>query len=350
MQEIGSYYSNVLRKRLMLVMGLSAILFFVVLLGIMVGPVMIRPTVVLKILLTHIPRIGDGIVQTWPDTYNTIVMDVRFPRVIVGMLVGIGLSVAGCGMQGLFRNPMASPYVSGISSGGAFGAALAVNVGVMFYFIPLFAFTFSAITVFLVYMISRVRGKVRMETLLLSGIAVASFFSALVSLMMYLAGDKLESIVFWMMGGFWASGWDEVMILFPFILICIPVYIFLSRDLNALLLGEEDAMDLGINVEVLKRFMLLLTAVLVGSCVAVSGTIGFVGLIIPHITRILVGPDHKVLIPASIFTGGIFMIITDIVARTIIQPSELPVGIITSLCGVPFFLYLLRSKKMSMGW
>lgn len=350
MQEIGSYYSNVLHKRLMLIMGLSIILFFVVLLGIMVGPVMISPAVVLKILLTHIPRVGDGIVQTWPDTYNTIVMDVRFPRVLVGMLVGIGLSVAGCGMQGLFRNPMASPYVSGISSGGAFGAALAVNIGIMYYFVPLFAFTFSAITVFLVYMISRVRGKVRMETLLLSGIAVASFFSALVSLMMYLAGDKLESIVFWMMGGFWASGWDEVMILFPFILICIPVYIFLSRDLNALLLGEEDAMDLGINVELLKRFMLLLTAVLVGSCVAVSGTIGFVGLIIPHITRILVGPDHKVLIPASIFTGGIFMIITDIVARTIIQPSELPVGIITSLCGVPFFLYLLRSRKMSMGW
>ncbi|MBN1785652.1 MAG: iron chelate uptake ABC transporter family permease subunit [Candidatus Methanofastidiosa archaeon] len=334
----------------MLLVGLSIILFFVAVVGFMVGPVFISPGVVLKILASQIPKLGDGIVQTWPNTYNTIVLDVRLPRVIVGMLVGIGLSVAGCGMQGLFRNPMASPYVSGISSGGAFGAALAVNIGAIYYLVPLFAFVFSSATVFLVYTISRVRGKVSMETLLLSGIAVASFFSALVSLMMYLSAEKLESIVFWMMGGFWASGWDEVIILLPFLVLCIPIYVFLSRDLNALLLGEQDAQDLGINVEATKRFILVLTALLVGACVAVSGTIGFVGLIIPHITRIIVGPDHKVLIPACIFTGGIFMILTDIIARMIIQPSELPVGIITSLFGVPFFLYLLRRRKTSMGW
>jgi len=337
-------------KRLMLLIGLFITLFFVAVLGIMVGPVFISPIVVLKILATNVPFLGDGIVQTWPSTFNTIVMDVRLPRVFVGMVVGIGLSVAGCGMQGLFRNPMASPYVTGISSGGAFGAALAVNLGIIYYLVPLFAFTFSAMTVFLVYMISMVRGKVRMETLLLSGIAVASFFSALVSLMMYLAAEKLESIVFWMMGGFWASGWDEVMVVLPFVAVCVPIYIFISRDLNAMMLGEEAAGDLGIDVEKTKRFVLVLTALLVGGCVAVSGTIGFVGLIIPHITRIIAGPDHKVLIPASIFTGGIFMIVTDVVARMIIQPSELPVGIITSLCGVPFFLYLLRRRKTSMGW
>jgi len=350
MHEINGYYHSMKHKRLMVLIGLSLILFFVTIIGIMVGPVFISPKIVLKIIATNLPRVGDGIVQTWPSTYNTIVMDVRLPRVIVGMLVGIGLSVAGCGMQGLFRNPMASPYVTGISSGGAFGAALAVNLGIIYYMVPAFAFAFSAMTVFLVYMISMVRGKVRMETLLLSGIAVASFFSALVSLMMYLAAEKLESIVFWMMGGFWASGWDEVTIILPFIVICIPVYMFLARDLNAMMLGEQAAGDLGVKVETTKRFVLVLTALLVGGCVAVSGTIGFVGLIIPHITRIIVGPDHKVLLPASVFTGGIFMIATDIVARMIIQPSELPVGIITSLCGVPFFLYLLRRRKSSMGW
>jgi len=350
MHNIDGYYQDIKHKRFMLLIGLLIILFFVTVLGIMVGPVFISPKVVLKILASNLPLIGDDIVQTWPGTYNSIVMDVRLPRVLVGLMVGVGLSVAGCGMQGLFRNPMASPYVTGISSGGAFGAALAVNLGIIYYLVPAFAFFFSAMTVFLVYAISMVRGKVRMETLLLSGIAVASFFSALVSLMMYLAAQKLESIVFWMMGGFWASGWDEVMIILPFVIVCIPIYIFLSRDLNAMMLGEDAARDLGIDVETTKKIVLVLTAILVGCCVAVSGTIGFVGLIIPHITRIIVGPDHRVLIPASVFTGGIFMIFTDIVARMIIQPSELPVGIITSLCGVPFFLYLLRRRKSSMGW
>ncbi|MHC1604788.1 MAG: FecCD family ABC transporter permease [Candidatus Methanofastidiosia archaeon] len=350
MREITEYYQHIKLKRLMIVVGLILILFFTVVLGIMVGSVSISPATILNIFYSKLPVVGSSVAQTWPDSYYAIVLDVRLPRVVLGMLVGTGLAVSGCGMQGLFRNPMASPYVCGISSGGAFGAALAVNLGLAYFFVPFVAFIFSTITVFVVYFISRVNGKVPLETLLLSGIAVASFFSALVSLMLYMSGEKLERIVFWMMGGLWAASWEKVVITLPFIIIGVPLFLFLARDLNALLLGEENASDLGVEVESIKQFILVLTALMVGACVAMSGVIGFVGLIIPHITRIIVGPDHKILIPSSALVGGIFLILTDIIARTVIAPAELPVGIITSLFGVPFFLYLLRGRKAGMGW
>ncbi len=350
MHDLESYYHDQRIKRLTILVGLSFLLLVTIIVGIMVGPVSISPVVILKIFYSQIPYLGDSIVQTWPHSYNAIVLDVRLPRVILGMLVGIGLAVSGCAMQGLFRNPMASPFICGVSSGGAFGAALAINLGLAYIFVPFAAFLFSTLTVFSVYLISRVNGRVPIETLLLSGIAVSSFFSALVSLMLYLSDEKLERIVFWMMGGLWAASWDKVLVTIPFIVVSVPVFVFFSRELNALLLGEENASDLGINVEGLKKFILTLTALTVGACVAVSGVIGFVGLIIPHVTRILVGPDHKILIPSSVLMGSIFLILTDTLARTVIRPAELPVGIITSLFGVPFFLYLLRRRKESMGW
>ena len=349
-QDISDYYGGIRYKRLVVMAGLIFLLFLVSVVSVGVGPVSISPTRILDIIVAHIPYVGDDVVQVWPDTYNSIVMDVRLPRVILGVIVGMGLAISGAAMQGMFRNPMASPYVCGISSGGAFGAALAVNLGLTYVFQPLFAFVFSAATVFIVYFISRVHGKVPIETLLLSGIAISSFFSALVSLMMYVSNEKLESIVYWMMGGLWSASWDKVAVTLPFVVIGVPVFYFLSRELNALLLGEENASDLGINVESTKRFILVLTAFVVGACVAVTGVIGFVGLIIPHITRIFVGPDHKVLLPASALLGAIFMVCTDMLARMVIRPAELPVGIITSLFGVPFFLYLLRRRKTSMGW
>jgi len=350
MQDIEAYFHSVRMYRLTVMVGLILFLFAVAILGIMVGPVSISPSTILHIFWMQIPHVGDSVMQTWPHSYTSIVMDVRLPRVLLGMLVGMGLAVSGCAMQGLFRNPMASPYVCGLSSGGAFGAALAVNLGLAYIFLPFFAFLFATLTVFFVYMISRVNNKVPTETLLLSGIALSSFFSALVSLMLYFADQQLERIVFWMMGGLWASTWDKVAVTLPLIVVAVPLFYVLSRELNAMLLGEENATDLGIKVESTKRIILVLTAFTVGACVAVSGVIGFVGLIIPHIARIFVGPDHKILIPASVFVGGIFLILTDTLARTIIMPAELPVGIITSLFGVPFFLYLLRKRKERMGW
>ena len=317
-----------------------------IIIALTIGPVNIPMVTVFKILF-HFPK-------SWPNIYETIVMEVRFPRVILGALVGSALAVAGCAMQGLLRNPMASPYILGISSGSAFGASLAIVLGISLvtgiFAVPLMAFIFALITVFLVYNIARVQGRIPMETLLLAGIAVGAFFAAQVSLMKYIAGEELRSIVFWLMGGFWASSWDKVIISFPLILLGIAIMMFFSRELNIMLMGEEHALDLGINVEFVKKIILIFASLTTAAAVSVSGIIGFVGLIIPHIVRIVVGPDHRILLPSSCLVGGIFLIWTDTLARSIIQPTELPVGIITASFGAPFFLYLLRKRKKMMGW
>lgn len=311
-----------------------------------IGPVNIPMSTVFKILF-HFPK-------SWPDSYESIIMDVRLPRIILGALVGSGLAVAGCAMQALFRNPMASPYILGISSGAAFGASLAIvlgiSLGISVFVVPFMAFTFAIITVFLVYNIAKIKGKVPMETLLLAGIAVGAFFTAQVSLIKYIAGEELRSIVFWLMGGLWASSWDKVAVAFPLILLGTSVIMFFSRDLNLMLMGEEHALDLGINVEIVKKIILIFSSLVVAAAVSVSGIIGFIGLIIPHTMRIIVGPDHRILLPSSCLVGAIFLIWTDTLARSIIQPIELPVGIITASFGAPFFLYLLRKRKRISGW
>lgn len=280
-----------------------------------------------------------------------IILQIRLPRIILAVLVGSALAVAGVVMQGLFKNPMADPYIIGISSGAALGASSTIVLGITvfgLYTISSMAFLGAIISSFVVYNIARVGGKVPVGTLLLSGIALASFLSAITALMTYLAGEKLHQIIFWLMGGLWNANWNQVMIAFP--VICfgiIAVYIF-ARDLNIMLLGEEPAQHLGIEVESLKRIMLIIASLITGVAVSVSGIIGFVGLIIPHIVRILVGPDHRILIPASTLTGAIFLVWADTLARTIIAPTEIPVGIITALFGAPFFIYLLRRKKREM--
>ncbi|MDI6855802.1 MAG: iron chelate uptake ABC transporter family permease subunit [Candidatus Thermoplasmatota archaeon] len=245
---------------------------------------------------------------------------------------------------------MASPYILGISSGAAFGASLAIVLGTGVFAIPFMAFSFALITIFVVYNIARVKGRVPMETLLLAGIAIGTFFAAQVSFMQYIAGEELRSIVFWLMGGFWASSWDKVAIAFPLILLGVVVIMFFSRDLNLMLMGEEHALDLGIKVESVKKIILIFASLVTAAAVAVSGIIGFVGLIIPHIMRIIVGPDHRILLPSSCLVGAIFLIWADTLARTMIQPTELPVGIITASFGAPFFLYLLRKRKRVTGW
>ncbi len=273
---------------------------------------------------------------------EVIILQIRLPRIILAVLVGSALAVAGATMQGLFRNPMADPYVIGISSGAAFGASMAI----LFSFnIPILAFLCAVGTAFLVYGIARGGGGIPMETLLLSGIAVAAFFSAMTSLIIYLAGEDLHQIIFWLMGGLWASDWGKVTAAFPFISLGIAGIFIFSRDLNAMLLGEEPAQHLGIEVEKVKKILLILVSLITGTAVSVSGIIGFIGLIIPHMVRLVVGPDYRILIPSCALVGGILLVWTDTLARTVIAPTELPVGIITALLGVPFFIYLLRRRK-----
>lgn len=345
--DITTIYAQRRRKRLFILffsaLGLILSIFF----ALMIGAVNIPPQTVLEILF----NLGSG---TWPPGYQTIILDIRLPRIILGALVGSALAVAGTVMQGMFRNPMASPYILGISSGAAFGAALAFVLGINLFLgvsgVSLMAFGFALLTIYIVYAIARKGEGTSIETLLLTGIAISSLFSALVSLLMYIAGEKLSTIWFWLMGGLWASHWNQVLIIFPLIFFGIVILFFLSRPLNLLLLGEESALNLGLEVEKFKLLLLLIASLITAAAVAVCGIIGFLGLIIPHIMRIIVGADHRTLLPASCLVGATFLIWVDTLARTIISPVELPVGIITAVLGVPFFLYLLRKRKKVIGW
>jgi iron complex transport system permease protein len=343
--------NNIFKRSLIFTILIFALLIAIIL-GVSIGAVSIRPFEVLKILLSNLPGLDYLNAACLPE-HETIIQTVRFPRVILSALVGAGLALAGATFQGLFRNPMADPYVIGVSSGATLGAVSciillsALNMAID-YAIPAFAFIFALLTIVLVYNLAKVGGKVPVMTLLLAGIAVSSLLSALVSLCMFFSGDQLHQVVFWLMGGFSGRGWDYVYMFIPYGMAGAIIILIYARELNAMLLGEEPAQYLGVEVEMVKRRLLIAGALLTGACVSVSGLIGFVGLVIPHIVRMVVGPDHRILLPAVALVGASFLVLADILARTIIAPGELPVGIVTALIGGPFFIYLLRRQKTSM--
>ncbi|AMK14211.1 iron ABC transporter permease protein [methanogenic archaeon mixed culture ISO4-G1] len=288
---------------------------------------------------------GEG---DWGITY--IVYNLRIPREICALVVGAGLSIAGVGMQAMFRNPMASPSVLGLSSGASFGACLALAFGIGSFLggypVPIMAFIFCFVTMFLVYGLATTRYGTPVTLLLLSGIAVGALFSGMTSFVEYIVeSDVLQGIVFWTMGGFSRCFWSQVSMGCPIIILGILMIAVCHRELNLISLGEEQAESLGVNIR-RTRFMLLIgTSLAVGGSVAISGVIGFVGLIIPHVCRALCGPNHKMLIPMSILVGAVFMILMDTLAKTIMAPAEMPVGILTSLLGAPFFIYIMRKKR-----
>ena len=280
--------------------------------------------------------------------HRVIVRQIRLPRVLLGLLVGSALAVSGVAMQGLFRNPLASPYVLGIASGASTGAALAILFAAgSTYLLPLGAFVGAAAAVAVVYGLARGRDRrTSIFTLILAGVAVGALFSAVTSFLIFLSsgGEKLSDVLFWIMGGLGRAGWPPVAILAPIVAVGIGGVAVLARDLNALSLGEEGAFRVGVNPDALYRWLLVLTTVLTAAAVAMAGTIGFIGLVIPHVMRLLVGPDHRRLIPVSALAGGCFLVWSDVAARTVLAPAELPVGVITAFLGAPFFLYLLKTR------
>ena len=322
-------------------------LILTLLLSLTIGPIHIPVTTILKILFSKIFDIS----KTWPDNFQQIILNVRLPRILLGMLVGSALSISGCAMQAIFRNPMASPYVCGVSAGGAFGASLVIVLGAPQFLIIPVAFFFSLLAVFLVYYLAKTGTKVSVETLLLAGIAISLFFSSITAFIQYVANEwQLREIIFWLMGGLWASNWNKVLTSFPIIFLGTICLIFFYRELNILLIGEEQAQDVGVEVEIARKIILVLATLITATAVAASGTIGFVGLIIPHMMRIIIGTDHRFLVPASCICGSIFLVWVDTFARSLISPTELPVGIITALIGVPFFLFLLKRRKRLSGF
>ena len=279
-----------------------------------------------------------------------ILLQLRLPRVILAAAVGAALATAGAAFQGLFRNPMADSYVIGVSSGAALGAVAAMLAGLPPIWgsigtVPLFAFAGGTATLVLVYRMARVGNEVPVMPLLLAGIAVSAFLSALVSLLTYFSDDKLHQVVFWIMGGLGGATWAKVKMMVPYTLLGFAAIYFYSRELNALLFGEETARHLGIDIERVKKILLLGSSLLVAAAVSTSGVIGFVGLVVPHFIRLLIGPDHRHLLPASALLGAALLTVTDTLGRTVIAPRELPVGIITAIFGAPLFLYLLRKRK-----
>lgn len=294
--------------------------------------------------------VGSSDINFW-DVVKTIfgdenatlksIVDFRLRRTILAVIVGAALTTAGCAMQSLFRNPLADPYILGVSSGASVGAALVILLGFASSLNIITAAFFSAIiTVYLVYQL----GKTSTYSLLLAGVAMATFLSGITSLLIYLAGKDMHQVVFWIMGGFWTASWLKVKIVLLPVFVGIVIVVYNSWKLNAILLGEEHAASVGVDVNRLKRIIITFAALLTASAVSVSGVIGFVGLIIPHAMRLVVGEDNRILLPTAILFSAAFMPLVDVVARTAVS-GELPVGIITALLGAPFFIYLLRRGK-----
>jgi len=334
-----------------IVLGLIALLSLVTILSLNVGFAQIPISHIVRILVNGVPILGNpDSTSGFLESERLIITQIRLPRILAGILVGISLAASGAVFQGVFRNPMADPYILGVSSGAALGAALAIVLKVGFTFfgidaVPIMAFIGAVAASFMVYNIARVGARTPVVTLLLSGIAVSIFLSALVSMLQLVAGWELHNLVFWLMGGFSYAEWRDVWAILPLVCVGITLAYLFARDLNILALGEEEAQHLGVDVEKSKKILIVLGSLLTAAAVSISGLIGFVGLIVPHLTRILVGPDHRILIPSSLLTGAIFLVSCDALARVVFLPAELPVGIVTALSGGPFFIYLLRKRK-----
>ncbi|WP_144900987.1 vitamin B12 ABC transporter permease BtuC [Halobellus captivus] len=310
-----------------------------------IGSVSIPPETVARVLLSADPL---PFAFDVGRTHRIIVLDVRLPRIVLAAFVGFALATAGTVMQGFFRNPMADPSIVGVSSGAAVGAVATIVLPFAFPFgleLQGAAFVSAVLTAFAVYLIATEGGRTPTATLLLAGVAVQTFLGAIISLLLLYSGQSIRRVVYWLMGHLGGTTWAEVRVI---ALVLPPLFLLLlvyARDLNVLLLGEEDAHALGIEVERTKRLLLAASSVVTAAAVAVTGVIGFVGLIVPHGMRLLVGPDHRILLPTSALAGASFLVATDTLARS--GAAEIPVGIVTAALGAPFFLYLLRSREVT---
>lgn len=335
---------------------LALLLLVSIVLALGIGAVRIPLSETIQILVQSIPIRGQLFSPLAVDiisSHRDIIIKLRLPRILLAVLVGSSLSVSGATFQGLFKNPMADPHIIGVSAGAALGGVTALALVPRLRYlglsaVPLFAFTGALLTVVLVYSLARIGERAPVMSLLLAGIAVSSILQALVSLITYFSDGELQKIVFWMMGGLSGRGWEYLFLALPYTLVSMAVIRVFARDLNAFLLGEEPALHLGIEVEAVKRYLLWAASMLTAAAVATSGLIGFVGLVVPHVVRLLLGPDHRTLLPAAALTGGIFLVWVDILARTALAPLELPLGLLTSLVGGPFFIYLLRKRKHAL--
>lgn len=305
-----------------------------------------------KLLLSKIPIVNKVVdTEGIKESYKIIIWKVRLPRILLSSLVGGSLAVVGCTFQAIFRNSLADPHILGISSGAALGATLSIICGVSINFLGLgvtsiFAFIGAVLAVMLVYRLGTLGGRFSVNNLLLTGTAIGTMLSSIISVLMIYNRDELEKVYLWTLGSFSSANWSKVIFLSVISTICVTVLFIFARDLNVILTGDESASSLGIDTVKLKNILILISSLLIASSVAVSGTIGFVGLIIPHCMRLIAGSNHKYLIPFSYLAGSAFMVICDTISRIIAEPSEIPVGVVTAIFGAPYFIFLLyRNTK-----
>jgi len=304
------------------------------------GVVTITPRDILHLLING----------TQDKTTNLIIWQLRAPRIVLGALTGAALSTVGGAFQGILRNPLADPYILGVSAGAALGACIGIAfqyiTGYTFAsYLPLFAFLGAMLSLYLVYKSSKISYSANSTGLLLAGVAITFLFSALITVLLALSRRELHSMVFWLMGDLSAANWKKVSIILLPVFFGNAMLFFSALDLNALSLGEEEALHLGINTGRLRIRIFLIGSVIIATVVSFTGLIGFVGLIIPHIARLLVGPDHRIMLPIAAFLGAVFLILCDILARILLAPTEIPIGAITAIVGVPLFIYLLRRRN-----
>lgn len=341
MQRISPYLIN------------GGLLIAALALSIAIGPIVIPLDSLGRILSDALP--GIDLIADWPEMFSTIIFKIRLPHTVLIAMTGAALSGSGAAYQGLFRNPLADPFLIGVASGAGLGAVAAMSIRwpgelLGLYTIPMAAFVGATATVVVVYSIARVSNTLPTTTLILAGVAVSSFTTSLTSFLMIRSTDEIRRAIGWMLGGAVMNGWPPVLAALPYIVIGLCALMLCGHALNVLQFGEEQAQQLGLPVERVKALILLAASLTTAAAVAFSGIIGFIGLIVPHLVRMLWGTDYKRLIPLSILGGGTVLLFADLLARMVLAPQVLPIGIVTSLAGAPFFLWVLRRTRSQAFW
>jgi len=328
-------------KKKRLFISLVIFTFIIALVSLTVGSASISSFEAIKIIINYFTKVSEG------NMSEKIIMNIRAPRVLMALFTGAGLAISGVTFQGLFKNPMGDPFVLGVSSGAALGATIGLEKN-NYILITLLAFGGAIVTLMLVYNVARVGNKIPIEILLLSGIAISFLCNSLISLIMILKKEAMDKIIYWTLGSLNTSSYKQVLLIVPIVVLGSLFIYRRYKDLNILSMGEEDAYSLGVEVEIVKKELIIISSLIVAALVSVTGIIGFVGLIIPHIARMIVGSNHRELIPFSFILGALFLVVCDTISRVIIAPGELPVGAVTALLGAPYFIYLLWKKKRGL--
>lgn len=343
------------KRKIFLWTGITSILLVLsIIITVSIGTAQLPLAHVWGVLLKHLPFAEHWIQANWPQSTEQIIIKVRLPRVLLAVLVGACLSLAGAGFQGVLRNPLADPYILGVSSGAAVGAAFIILFGLHttlfgIWTIPIVAFSTALLSLFIVLRLANVQGKYQLETIILSGVVVSAFLSSFVSLMVSMSDRVINEIVFWLMGSLSMHGWTFLFLLFPYLIFGFIILFSFSKHLNLFSLGEKQAAHLGVRVKRTRLIILVVSTLITAAAVSIVGTVGFVGLVVPHLVRLMVGPDYRIIIPVTAIVGALYVLWADTIARTLLSPTEIPLGVVTAFLGAPFFGYLLRRSRHRTG-